>query len=197
MQTTLPWVVMTWWVAMAAWAGPPEKAPTPNPAVAPEAEEPLVLRVGTQRVLTVKGLERAAIGDPAVADVQPGGDGALRVGALGVGRTTLLAWLADGTRKRWEVSVVGAETRLSADPGVALREMTPATSDTLALKVKTSLARSVPGLARLAISDAAVAHVSVEGEKVLVEGLSPGHTTVLLWLQNGERRAWRVEVSAP
>jgi Flp pilus assembly secretin CpaC len=197
MQTTLRLVVMTWGVAMAAWAVPPGKTLAPGPASPRETEEPLLLRVGTQRVLAVKGLQRAAIGDAAVADVQPGGEGELRVVARGVGRTTLLAWLADGTRRRWEVSVVGAETRRSADAGVAFREVTPAASETLALRVKTSLVRSVPGLARLAIDDAAVANVSVEGEEVLVEGLSPGHATVLLWLQNGERRAWRVEVSAP
>lgn len=171
---------------------------TVGQAAAPQVDGQMLLRVGMQRVISIKGMQRVAVGDAAVADVKTIGNDQLLIIASSAGRTTLIVWLADGTRKTWAVSVVGAATPLlPADAGVALHDVTPAPSETLKLDVKKSQSRVVPGLERLAIGDANIADIRVDGEKVEVSGIAPGHTMMLLWLKDGRRLAWNVEVSAP
>lgn len=54
---------------------------------------------------------------------------------------------------------------------------------------------SVPGLARLAVGDTAVADVETKGDhEIEVTGLEPGQTTLLAWSTEGTRRSWVIEV---
>ncbi|MFZ5469251.1 MAG: pilus assembly protein N-terminal domain-containing protein [Myxococcota bacterium] len=63
------------------------------------------LGVGTQKVITVRGLNRIAVGDPSIADVKTiGNDQVLIIGA-GEGKTTLLIWKGSGQRMSYLVSV--------------------------------------------------------------------------------------------
>lgn len=86
----------------------PETAPAPD-AGTPEAAR-LRVEVGHQRVLSVPGLTRAAVGDPAIADVTPTGAGELLVTGLKIGETSLTLWF--GARHELRLLEVTAEGRL-------------------------------------------------------------------------------------
>ena len=63
------------------------------------------LGVGTQKVITVPGIQRVAVGDSAIADVKTIGNNQLLVIGAGEGKTTLLIWKASGQRISYLVSV--------------------------------------------------------------------------------------------
>jgi pilus assembly protein CpaC len=65
----------------------------------------VALGVGTQKVLTVPGIQRVAVGDPAVADVRVIGNGQLLIMGSSEGKTTLLVWKSSGQRVSYLVSV--------------------------------------------------------------------------------------------
>ncbi|MEN9797539.1 MAG: hypothetical protein RL653_1235 [Pseudomonadota bacterium] len=76
----------------------------PSVARAQESTQ-LSLGVGTQKVVSVPGITRIAVGDPAVADVKTiGGNQILVIGA-GEGKTTLMVWKSSGQRISYLVSV--------------------------------------------------------------------------------------------
>jgi pilus assembly protein CpaC len=63
------------------------------------------LGVGSQKVLTIPGLSRVALGDPAIAEVKTLGSGQLLITGLGEGKTTLLVWKTSGQRVSYLVAV--------------------------------------------------------------------------------------------
>ncbi len=63
------------------------------------------LGVGTQKVITVPGIQRVAVGDSAIADVKTIGNNQLLVIGANEGKTTLLIWKASGQRISYLVSV--------------------------------------------------------------------------------------------
>jgi Flp pilus assembly secretin CpaC len=68
-------------------------------------EQPSVrVEVGSVAVITVKGLKRIAVGDPAIADVRATSD-MIQVQGVAEGKTTLLAWDNAGKRVAYLVHV--------------------------------------------------------------------------------------------
>ncbi len=65
----------------------------------------IALGVGTQRVLTVQGISRIAVGDPSIADVKTIGNNQILVIGQGEGKTTLLVWRSNGQRQSYLVTV--------------------------------------------------------------------------------------------
>ncbi|MBL9037701.1 MAG: pilus assembly protein N-terminal domain-containing protein [Archangium sp.] len=63
------------------------------------------LGVGTQKVITVPGIQRVAVGDAAVADVKTIGNNQLLIIGSAEGKTTLLLWKTSGQRVSYLVSV--------------------------------------------------------------------------------------------
>lgn len=63
------------------------------------------LGVGSQKVLTIPGLSRVALGDPSIAEVKTLGSGQLLITGLGEGKTTLLVWKTSGQRVSYLVAV--------------------------------------------------------------------------------------------
>src|SRR5205085_6849437 len=75
-------------------------------AVAQGDGSTLTLGVGQQKTLTLRNVQRVAIGDPGVADVkQVGGGGELLLTGVGEGRTSLLVWLRNDQRLSYSISV--------------------------------------------------------------------------------------------
>lgn len=74
------------------------------PALAQEGGN-LALGVGTQKVLTLPGIQRVAVGDPSVADVKTIGNNQLLIIGSSEGKTTLLVWKTGGQRVSYLVSV--------------------------------------------------------------------------------------------
>lgn len=75
------------------------------PASAQDDSSTLALGVGSQKVLSVPGIARIAIGDPGVADVSALGSNQVLVAGKSEGRTTLLIWKSNGSRLSYVVSV--------------------------------------------------------------------------------------------
>ncbi len=103
----------------------------PWAAMAQESSN-ITLGVGTQRVLTVPGLQRVAIGDPNVADVKALANSQLLVSGVGEGKTSLLVWKSAGQRVTFQIIVrrqdpteVVAEIRklLGDIEGVLIKQM--------------------------------------------------------------------------
>lgn len=63
------------------------------------------LGVGSQKVLTIPGLSRVALGDPSVAEVKTLGSGQLLITGQTEGKTTLLVWKSSGQRVSYLVAV--------------------------------------------------------------------------------------------
>ena len=63
------------------------------------------LGVGTQKVITVPGIARVAVGDAAVADVKTIGNNQLLIIGSSEGKTTLLIWKNSGQRISYLLSV--------------------------------------------------------------------------------------------
>jgi len=76
----------------------------PPAALAQEGTQ-LSLGVGTQKVVSVPGITRIAVGDPAIADVKTIGNNQILVIGAGEGKTTLLVWKSSGQRVSFLVSV--------------------------------------------------------------------------------------------
>ncbi|NOJ98393.1 BON domain-containing protein [Corallococcus coralloides] len=74
------------------------------PALAQEGSS-VSLGVGTQKVLTIPGLSRVALGDPSIAEVKTLGTGQLLVTGNAEGKTTLLVWKSSGQRISYLVTV--------------------------------------------------------------------------------------------
>ncbi len=65
----------------------------------------IALGIGTQKVLTVPGIQRVAVGDPSVADVRTIGNNQLLLIGSAEGKTTLLVWKTSGQRVSYLLSV--------------------------------------------------------------------------------------------
>ena len=77
---------------------------------APAPSRAITLRAGERLVITVKDLERVAIGDTEIADLtSPGGDNFEVVG-MKAGTTSVVTWHA-GKRTTWRVTVTGSVER--------------------------------------------------------------------------------------
>ena len=63
------------------------------------------LGVGSQKVLTIPGLSRVALGDPTIAEVKTLGSGQLLITGQAEGKTTLLVWKTSGQRVSYLVAV--------------------------------------------------------------------------------------------
>ena len=63
------------------------------------------LGVGSQKVLTIPGLSRVALGDPSIAEVKTLGSGQLLITGQSEGKTTLLVWKTSGQRVSYLVAV--------------------------------------------------------------------------------------------
>ena len=64
-------------------------------------ESEIHLHKGRQKVLPIAGLERAAVGSDAIAEVHRMSEGQLLVTGLSPGTTTLLTWSKSGMRQRF------------------------------------------------------------------------------------------------
>ncbi|MBX5483153.1 MAG: pilus assembly protein N-terminal domain-containing protein [Myxococcaceae bacterium] len=88
----LPWVVGAA-LALAATAAWAQEGTSIN------------LGVGTQKVITVPGISRIAVGDPSIADVKTIGNSQVLIIGSGEGKTTLLIWKNSGQRISYMVTV--------------------------------------------------------------------------------------------
>jgi pilus assembly protein CpaC len=82
-------------VMWCLWAG----------AAAAQEGSTISLGVGTQKVVTIPGIQRIAVGDPSIADVRNIGNNQILIIGQGEGKTTLIVWKTSGQRVSYLVSV--------------------------------------------------------------------------------------------
>ncbi len=78
---------------------------TATPAFSQDENATIALGVGTQKVISVPGIAKIAIGDPGVADVNALGQNQVLLVGKSEGRTTLLIWRSNGSRLSYMLSV--------------------------------------------------------------------------------------------
>lgn len=143
------------------------------------------LGVGTQKVVSMPGIQRVAVGDDSVLDIKTIGNNQVLLVGLSAGRTTLLIWEKSGKRLSYEVLV------RSADAAVPKENDT-----TLALRTHEQRVVDVQRLKRVAVGDPAVADVKTLGDsQVLVTGMAPGKTSLIVWSADDSSREYVVSVS--
>ncbi|MDP1828053.1 MAG: pilus assembly protein N-terminal domain-containing protein [Archangium sp.] len=158
------------------------------------AQNPLHLAVGAQKTLRLLGIQRVALGDPSVADVQALGNSELIVIGVSAGRTRLLVWKAGAsTPETFEVTVSGPGSAAAPPPPLPM-ETTPVPSFSATLKVGEQTTRSTINLQRIAIGDPAIADLRTTDATLTIAALAPGKTNVLLWFADGHREQWLVTV---
>ncbi|MBN2693219.1 pilus assembly protein N-terminal domain-containing protein [bacterium] len=95
-----------------------------------QAGDTIDMGVGQQKVVNVKGLQRVAIGDPGVIDVQAVGADQIIITAKKHGRTTLILWLNNGKR-------IGYTVRVSMlDPQGVVKDVASLLKDIEGIKIK-------------------------------------------------------------
>jgi hypothetical protein len=164
----------------------PKVPQKPQEAQASGPQTPLSMPVGGEGKLRLKGLQRVAVGDPAVADARIVEEDQLLIIGASVGQTTMLAWtLGASAPQSFAVTVTAAQ---EPDPAPA----PPPLPVFLGLGEK--MTRAVPGMTRAAIGDPEIVGLTPTSDRLVLEGLKAGTTTVLVWL-GGRRETWQVTVA--
>jgi Flp pilus assembly secretin CpaC len=163
-------------------------------ATAAFAQKPLQLAVGGQKSLTLPGIQRVAVGDPAIADIKTIGHSELLVIGASAGHTTLLVWKRGAqTPEKFDITVSGPGHLAAPAPALA-EDTTPAASYSPVLKTGEKATRSTPKLVRVAVGDPDVADITTGTGTLTLTGARVGQTTVLLWFEDGHRETWAVSV---
>ncbi|MCU0696616.1 MAG: pilus assembly protein N-terminal domain-containing protein [Myxococcaceae bacterium] len=147
----------------------------------PSAERTLELVVdGATTIVRVPGLVRFSIGAPTVVAVERKTPSRLGLQGARAGTTTLEAWFADGTHRKWPILVKPAELE----------------GPSIALKVKVPKVLSLEATSELRVDDPSVVEVKPLGKSVLLTGLKGGRA-VLEAVQGAKTKRFVLEVLAP
>jgi hypothetical protein len=156
-----------------------------GPAVAREEAVPLALAEG--QVVTLRfarPVGQLALGEPAVVQVKAAGSRVEVVGLRG-GRTSLLVRFEDGASVGYEVRVAGA-SRAGAppapDPGL------------VELRVGEQRRLPAPAAAEVLLEENGVARVAAEAGAVVVTGVRPGSSSLVVVDGKGNRTTWSLRV---
>ncbi len=156
-------------------------------AAAPAARAGLPLAVAERQVATLEfsqPVARVAVTDPDVVGLQASG-GQVRVTGLRAGRASVEVGFEDGASVVYDVSVAAARR---TGPAAA------AAPNQLDLAVGEERRIAAPGLERVLVEENGVARARVDARGVLVLGLVPGATSVVLVDAGGARTTWTVRV---
>ncbi len=148
------------------------------------ATQTLELSPGEQKVLEARDVIGLVVGSTYVVDAKQLGSDRIQLSAIEVGQSTVLAWTKDDVLT-WAVRVVKA--RPASDlPG-----------ERVALQVGKSRSFAIPNVMRVAIGDSDIADAKVGGDgSLIVDGVSEGETTLLVWTANGKRISSVIDVKA-
>jgi hypothetical protein len=145
------------------------------------------LALAERQVVTLefdRAVARLAVTDPDLLSLQTTG-ARVRVAALRAGRAALEVAFADGVTLVYDVAVEAARRPAAAAPaGPAQLE--------LALGEERRV--RAPGVARVLLEENGVARVSVDGETLVVIGVSTGATSLVVVDGAGARTPWSIRV---
>lgn len=156
-------------------------------AQASGAQTPLSMPVGGEGRLRLKGLQRVAVGDPAVVDARVTGQDELVIIGASAGQTTLLAWTVGASAPQsFAVTVSPAQV---PEPAPAPPPLP------FVLGLGEEMKRAAPGMKRAAIEDTDIVGLTPSADGLVLKGLKVGTTTVLVWFDEGRRETWQVTVA--
>lgn len=168
-------------LAVAAVAA---RVPAGEPAASAAAGVPLPL--AERQVVALefdRPVARVAVTDPDLLSVKTRG-ARVEVGALRGGRASLEVAFEDGATVVYDVAVSRAQRPATTSAGPA----------TLWVNVGEERRLRSPGVARVLVEENGVARVRIEGELVVVSGLSAGAASLVLVDAAGARTSWAVTV---
>lgn len=143
----------------------------------------LQLPVGTQKVLTVPGIQRVAIGDSSIADVKTIGSNQLLIIGIGPGKTELLIWKQSGQKVSYQVVVKGNVDDLAA----AGSEITLGQGEIANYRVG--------GATKVEVGDPSVAEATLEGGRLKLRAKGSGHSDLVVY--KGTTELAHVAVTVP
>lgn len=96
----------------------------------------------------------------------------------------------------WVGGLMGTGALAAEKPGPTPKEsQAPAREELLSVKPGERKRVEMPAMTRVAVGDPSIADVQVSEDSVLeVKGVSEGKTTVLIWTEDGQKRAYQVHV---
>ncbi|MFL5321588.1 MAG: pilus assembly protein N-terminal domain-containing protein, partial [Myxococcaceae bacterium] len=150
-----------------------------------EAVREETVEVGTGELRTIELLQpvkRIAVGDPEIADVKVDGDSRLLVSGQSEGKTTVLVWLKDDTRVSYLAVVRQSASRQQF---------------TLKVGEHRDMSDVIKGpVSRVAIGNPAIVEmVPKEHWAMELAGKAEGHTTFIVWPNEGPRVEYDVVVT--
>jgi putative type II/III system pilus formation protein len=155
-------------------------------AAAAPARAGAPLALAERQVVTLefdRPVARLAVTDPDLLAIQTQG-ARVRVTAARGGRASLEITFDDGATVAYDVTVAAARGAPVAAAGPSEVVLAPGEERRL----------RAPGLARVLVEENGVARVRAEGEQVVVVGLTPGSTSLVLVDAGGTRTTWPVRV---
>jgi len=97
--------VRTVLVSLSLFAVPVLARPSQTPAPA-DTQETITLHKGGSTTVKAPGMNRLAIGDPEIADINvPDKGNVIHITALKAGETTLIVWVGDSVIKTYHLTV--------------------------------------------------------------------------------------------
>jgi Flp pilus assembly secretin CpaC len=144
----------------------------------------IALGVGTQKVITVPGIQRVAIEDSAIADVKTIGGNQLLVIGNGPGKVALLIWKTNGQRFSYAVEVKGN-----------IDDLAGAAVSGVHLERGEIVSYRAAGATRLELGDPSVVDAMLEGSRLKLRAKSPGRSDLVVYKGAAELAHLSVEVA--
>lgn len=168
-----------------SWLAPILAVALAAPAAARDEAAPLWLAEG--QVVTLqfaRPVGQLALGDLGVIQVKASGS-RVEVTGLRGGRTSLLVQLEDGGSVGYDVHVAGAR-RAAAAPA--------ADPNLVELRVGEQRRLAAPGAAQILLEENGVARAAAERGAVVVTGVAPGTSSLVVVDGQGNRTTWPIRV---
>jgi Flp pilus assembly secretin CpaC len=175
----------------------------PLTVLAAQTEGPLPTQVqlipGGQKVLTVPGLTRLAVGNADVADIKALGNNQVLLVGRAPGETTVRIWRQGGSAAfEIKLQVAKGHAPVVAPVPVTISRPAPASAsgeEELTLVKGEKRVLALRGISRIAVGDPEIADVELLGnDKLLLKaGKQVGGTSVIVWMGE-ERKSFLVHV---
>jgi Flp pilus assembly secretin CpaC len=138
------------------------------------------LVIGQELVVVLPRVVKIAIGDSKIADVKPRGDDKIALIGVSEGETTLRVWQW-GEKEPADIKLHVVKAKAPAEEAITL-------------KFGEQKVLEIASVARIAVGDPEIAHVKVEGNKLVVTaGNQTAATNMIVW--TGEtRRSFLINV---
>jgi serine/threonine-protein kinase len=157
-----------------------ESTVTVRTPIVPKPNGEVSLKPGMQRVLSLPGVRRIAIGDASIADVKVLDDSDVLIVGIGQGKTTFLVWKADGARTSYQVTV----SKPDPVPGAV----------NVSLEVRDIVRYPLSDIEHCVVNDSNVLFIDCEHGVLRMTAMAQGAATVRVWRRDKPTLNYAVQV---